>query len=101
MSVFAKKIESLLELCGQTGKVEMSRYYEVLNKCDIVLRMAVQQTDDGRGLYIDEHDNLDNCVMAILKLTAALFENTFSRSVYSSFQVRLRSSWPFSALFRS
>ncbi|CAD5226865.1 unnamed protein product [Bursaphelenchus xylophilus] len=85
LSEFCRQLESLVELCGQTGKVEMSRYFEVLNKCDSVLRVAIEPVDGGHALYIDVNDNLDHVLIAVLKFTAALFENSFSRSVYNSF----------------
>ncbi|KAI6198292.1 HECT-type E3 ubiquitin transferase [Aphelenchoides fujianensis] len=64
------RLELLTELCGQTGKVEFSQYYE--------------RGPDGL-MAIDKLGHLDNVVIAILKFTGALFENTFFRSIYASF----------------
>ncbi|KAI6187396.1 BMA-EEL-1, isoform k [Aphelenchoides besseyi] len=78
------RLELLTELCGQTGKVEFSQYFEVLNMCDSILAHAIKHESNGL-MKIDQCDLLDNVVIAILKFTAALFENTFFRSVYASF----------------
>lgn len=86
--VFCYRLELLGEMCGQTGKVEFSQYYEVLNNCDHILQFAVQRNPDKDNMMnIDCCDHLDDIIIAILKFTSALFENTFFRSVYSSFSV--------------
>jgi hypothetical protein len=87
--LFCHRLELLTEFCGQTGKVEFSQYYEVLNMCDSVLQYAVERNPANDNMMnIDSSDHLDNVVIAVLKFTSILFENTFLRSVYASFTVR-------------
>lgn len=68
-------------------KTEMGRWYEVLNDCDEILENAVKETESG-AMTIDVDDSYDRSVTAILRFTSLLFENSFSRSVYSSMGVR-------------
>lgn len=64
----------------------MGRWCHVLNDCNEVLEMATQNIETG-GMAIDQDDSLDRPVISILRFTSLLFENSFSRSVYSSMDV--------------
>lgn len=64
----------------------MGRWCHVLNDCNEILEMATQKTETG-VIAIDLDDSMDHSVISILRFTSLLFENSFSRSVYSSIDV--------------
>lgn len=64
----------------------MGRFAYVLNDCDEILEVATKQADCGK-VFIDYDDTLDCAVISVLRFTSLLFENSFSRSVYSSMDV--------------
>lgn len=69
----------------QFGKCEMARWSDVLNMCDEVLEDAVKcNSSPGAPMTIDEDQTLIADVTSVLSFTAMLFENTFTRSIYSS-----------------
>lgn len=68
----------------------MARWSDVLNMCDEVLKDAVTCTSSpGAPMAIDEDQNLLPDVTSVLSFTAMLFENTFTRSIYSSTDVSI------------
>lgn len=79
-------MDKLTEWYSALGKIEMGRWCHVLNDCNEVLEMATQNVGMG-GMAIDQDENLDRSVISILRFTSLLFENSFSRSVYSSMDV--------------
>lgn len=64
----------------------MGRWYEVLNDCDEILEQATKDIESGL-VAIDMDDSFDRPIISILRFTSLLFENSFSRSVYSSMGV--------------
>lgn len=68
----------------------MARWSDVLNMCDDVLKDAVTCSSSlGAPMAIDEDQTLLADVTSVLSFTAMLFENTFTRSVYSSTDVSI------------
>ncbi|KAL3982881.1 HECT-domain (ubiquitin-transferase) family protein [Acanthocheilonema viteae] len=83
--MFLKRLTEVHEWQPQFGKSEMARWSDVLNMCDEVLKDAVTcSSSPGAPMAIDEDQNLLPDVTSVLSFTAMLFENTFTRSVYSS-----------------
>jgi hypothetical protein len=77
-------------------QTELARWEDVLDKCDAVLEKAAQsKSPDSYQLMVDSLDAvaLRNATIIVLKFTALLFENTFTRSMYSSADVRLHFFW--------
>lgn len=64
----------------------MGRWFDVLNECDDILEQATKEIQTGI-MPIDMDDSFDRSVVSILRFTSLLFENSFSRSVYSSMEV--------------
>lgn len=61
-----------------------------MNMCDDVLKDAVTCSSSlGAPMAIDEDQTLLADVTSVLSFTAMLFENTFTRSVYSSTDVSI------------
>lgn len=67
-------------------KTEMGRWKDVLNECDNILDLALS-TDAFGVLNVDRDEKFESYVIIILRFTSLLFENTFSRSIYSSMDV--------------
>lgn len=80
---FAAGLENVSDWCGWHGKTEMGRWVEILNDCDTILNMATTANENDT-MTIDLDGSLEGPVTAILQFTSYLFENTFSRSIYSS-----------------
>lgn len=68
----------------------MGRWADVLNRCDSILEDIVDDTTGA--LAIDVSSEYERVVVSILKFTSLLFENCFTRSVYSSMDVSLQLS---------
>ncbi|OZC09116.1 hypothetical protein X798_03863 [Onchocerca flexuosa] len=82
---FLERLTEVHEWQPQFGKSEMARWSDVLNLCDDVLKDAVTcSSSPGAPMAIDEDQTLLADVTSVLSFTAMLFENTFTRSVYSS-----------------
>ncbi|MCP9265605.1 E3 ubiquitin-protein ligase huwe1 [Dirofilaria immitis] len=82
---FLERLTEVHEWQPQFGKSEMARWSDVLNMCDDVLKDAVTcSSSPGAPMAIDEDHTLLADVTSVLSFTAMLFENTFTRSVYSS-----------------
>ncbi|CAG9536021.1 unnamed protein product [Cercopithifilaria johnstoni] len=82
---FLERLTEVHEWQPQFGKSEMARWSDVLNMCDEVLKDAVTcSSSPGAPMAVDENQNLLPDVTSVLSFTAMLFENTFTRSVYSS-----------------
>lgn len=80
----------LLKFLFSSLQSEMARWSDVLNMCDEVLKDAVTcSSSPGAPMAIDEDQNLISDVTSVLSFTAMLFENTFTRSVYSSIDVSI------------
>lgn len=74
----------------------MARWSDVLNMCDDVLEDAIKcNSSPGAPMIIDEDQTLIADVTSVLSFTAMLFENTFTRSVYSSIDVSITNSKTF------
>lgn len=65
----------------------MSRWAKILNMCDDVLEKAVIRTSVSSSLAVDDRPDLVEQVLVVMSFTALLFENTITRSVYSSADV--------------
>lgn len=63
----------------------MGRWVDVLNRCDSILEDIVDDTTGS--MAIDVSSEYERVVVSILKFTSLLFENCFTRSVYSSMDV--------------
>uniref|UniRef100_A0A1I8EIK7 HECT-type E3 ubiquitin transferase n=1 Tax=Wuchereria bancrofti TaxID=6293 RepID=A0A1I8EIK7_WUCBA len=82
---FVERLTEVHEWQPQFGKSEMARWSDVLNMCDDVLKDAVTcSSSPGAPMAVDEDQILLTDVTSVLSFTAMLFENTFTRSVYSS-----------------
>ncbi|VDK27232.1 unnamed protein product [Anisakis simplex] len=92
-SFFARLIE-VYEWQPQFGKSEMSRWADILNMCDEVLEKAVTYVDpNGVLMAVDNDPEMVRRVSAVLSFTSLLFENTFTRSIYSSIDVSFICLW--------
>ncbi|VDN03027.1 unnamed protein product [Thelazia callipaeda] len=82
---FLERLAEVHEWQPHFGKCEMARWSDVLNMCDDVLKDAVTNSSaPGEPMAIDENPSLIADVTSVLSFTALLFENTFTRAVYSS-----------------
>ncbi|KHN86002.1 E3 ubiquitin-protein ligase HUWE1 [Toxocara canis] len=82
---FFTRLVDVHEWQPQFGKSEMARWADVLNMCDEVLERAVKHVDTrGVLMWVDAEPVMVRRVAAVLSFTALLFENTFTRSIYSS-----------------
>uniref|UniRef100_A0A915E7Q5 UBA domain-containing protein n=1 Tax=Ditylenchus dipsaci TaxID=166011 RepID=A0A915E7Q5_9BILA len=62
----------------------MGRWVDVLNDCDDVLEAATKLDGESGTMAIDHNEQMNRPVISVLRFTSLLFENSFSRSVYSS-----------------
>uniref|UniRef100_A0A0N5AR03 HECT-type E3 ubiquitin transferase n=1 Tax=Syphacia muris TaxID=451379 RepID=A0A0N5AR03_9BILA len=81
---FLDRLQEVHEWQPQFGKSEMCRWARVLNMCDDVLEKAVIRTSASSPLAVDDQPDLVEQVLVVMSFTALLFENTITRSVYSS-----------------
>ncbi|KAI1715515.1 E3 ubiquitin-protein ligase [Ditylenchus destructor] len=89
MEEFISKLDSMTEWSSVLGKTEMGRWTDILNDCDEILEAATKSDETGT-LAIDADEKLHHPVISIMRFTSLLFENSFSRSVYSSMERLLR-----------
>ncbi|TMS38017.1 hypothetical protein L596_004833 [Steinernema carpocapsae] len=64
-------------------KSEMQRWIPVLNKFDRIMECALREDASGRKI-VDNKPDVKKLVEEVLRFSWILYENTFSRSVYSS-----------------
>jgi hypothetical protein len=82
----------------------MGRWIDVLNDCDAILETATTLVsfiytlnqygivqidpfkDTDEMLAVDRNTSLEVPLVSVLRFTSLLFENTFSRSIYSSME---------------
>lgn len=69
-------------------QTELSRWADVLDVCDEILEKAVERKDGSWMLAVDTDMVLREHTSVVLSFTAILFENTFTRSLYASADVR-------------
>uniref|UniRef100_A0A914X0K1 DUF908 domain-containing protein n=1 Tax=Plectus sambesii TaxID=2011161 RepID=A0A914X0K1_9BILA len=86
-AAFVARLATISDWHTGFGKTELARWADVLDKCDAVLERAAQsRTPGSHQLMVDSPDAapLRSATIVVLKFTALLFENTFTRSMYSS-----------------
>lgn len=81
-SEFIEQLNRMKEWQSVIGKTEMIRWVEVLDRCDSILEGACKR--ECFQQVVDTDVTVANSVIAILRFTALLFENTSTRSVYAS-----------------
>uniref|UniRef100_A0A914CM31 Uncharacterized protein n=1 Tax=Acrobeloides nanus TaxID=290746 RepID=A0A914CM31_9BILA len=81
---FVQLLDKANEWCNVFGKTEMGRWVDVLNRCDSILETAITKHKETGSLAIDTDDSLERPLISVLRFTWLLFENSFTRSVYSS-----------------
>ncbi|GMS94105.1 hypothetical protein PENTCL1PPCAC_16280 [Pristionchus entomophagus] len=76
------EMKNLKEWPTLHGKSELVRWAPILNRLDEILELGARQTD--YRLAVDSDTNIKKMVEVALKFSAQVFENTTSRSAYSS-----------------
>ncbi|GMR46827.1 hypothetical protein PMAYCL1PPCAC_17022 [Pristionchus mayeri] len=82
MESLVDEMKNLKEWPTLHGKSELVRWAPVLNRLDEILEMGAKQTD--HRLAVDTDTNIKKMVEVALKFSTQVFENTTSRSAYSS-----------------
>ena len=73
-----------------SARIELAKWTDVLTKCDKILTHCGYRLTLKDPMRVDYDDVYAKHVGSVLRFSSLLFENTFSRSIYPSTEVKLQ-----------